>query len=185
MRFPRWLRRNLVPLGAIVVLAPACALVTFGLPWAEYQARTPDHVIADAGDDVDFNGLGWRLERTGEFVGTGTDGNGIPLDSSIVAALITVTPGDPAGDGPFCSFELRQDPDAAHPDGRRWRQVLSPDTYRYGVGEESSTYCDPERTDPYQLELVFLVPEGVYGNAFIDAEIGSDRDPVLRFPMEP
>ena len=184
MRPQRWLRRNLAPLVAIAVFAPACALVIFGVPWADYQARTPHHVLARADHDIEFGGMSWRLEQTGEFVGTGADGNGIPLNASIVAALVTVTPGSAAA-GPSCSFELTQDPSAAHPDGRRWNQLLSPETYRYGVGEESATFCDPERTDPYELELVFLVPEGVYGDVFINAEVGSDRDPVLRFPLGP
>lgn len=183
MRVPRWVRRNAVALGVLVLVVPVTGVLVFGLQWADYESRIPSAVSVDRGEEVGFGGQRWRLDRTGEFEGTGEEGNGIPRGSSIVAALVTVTP-DMAADAEIvCRFRLVQGPDREHPEGRVWAQLTLPASYRYGLGEETSPYCDPERGETYQLELVFLVPEGVYGDAVIEVETGSRRDRVLRMPM--
>jgi hypothetical protein len=168
-----WLRRNLVPLLALVVIVPTITWVVYGIPHQEDLDTVVTPPVVAQGDPVEVNGYSIVLTNSKEFVGTGVDENKIPLGLSLVAAIIDFTPGDGAGEL-GCTTTLV----APGPGGeRRWPEVFDPVDYGYGVGDDSDTNCyfDDESGS---LEVVYLTPKGAYADAVIEVSVNQAKAPI-------
>ncbi|MEP6478703.1 MAG: hypothetical protein ABJB03_04885 [Rhodoglobus sp.] len=164
-----WLRRNLLPLIALVAIIPAITWVVYGIPHQEDVDTAVTTPVVAQGQAVDVGGYSIVLSNSKEFVGTGLNENKIPLGLSLVAAIIDITPQDGAGEF-SCTVSLVA-PDGT--DDLRWPEVFDPAKYGYGVRDGSDTNCyfDDETGS---LEVVFLTPKGAYANAVVEVSVTQD-----------
>jgi hypothetical protein len=171
-----WLRRNLVALIVIGVSLPALAYVFVAVPLLD-SATEPAVTTVRQGDPFEVGGYTFTLTASQEFPGAGTGSdpgaNAIPLGTSIVGAIITAEPtGEPIGDdaATTCDTELTS---RTGGEERTWSTVSSPTDFDYGVGSDRTTSCSLDG-DPFELETVFLTPDGVYDHATVDLTVGSE-----------
>ena len=181
-----WWRRSLVPLIVVAVTVPALTFVVIGLPIIDDINEKTVFTPVAQGDTVKAGGYSFTLSLSQEFPGegTGTDGNQIPLGSSLVGAILEVRPLDdapPASDDDplYCDVQLTSRADGL---SREWSQVTSPSDYGYGIGEERTTTCGLDRL-PIDVELVFLTPAGTYSTATVDFSIRGESSTLLRFAL--
>lgn len=179
-----WWRRSLAPLAVIAVALPALAFVVVGLPVIDDISRETVFEPVRPGDTVRAGGYSFTVTVSGEFPGkgTGAGGNKIPRGSALVAALLEVRPLDDAppaseDDPEYCDLQLTS---RAGGLDREWNQVDYPPDYGYGVGEDSTTWCELERM-PIDVEAVFLTPEGAHDESTLDLTIGTKA---FRFELE-
>lgn len=168
-----WLRRNLVPLLALVAIIPAISWVVYGIPHQEdLDTVTTPRVVAQ-GEPVDVGGYSLVLSNSKEFVGTGVDENKIPLGLSLVAAIIDITPLDGAGEFSCTTTLVAPGSDTE----LKWPEVFEPSDYGYKVGDDSDTNCyfDDETGS---LEVVYLTPKGAYADAVIEVSVNQAKAPI-------
>lgn len=168
-----WLRRNLVPLLALVAIIPAIIWVVYGIPHQEDVDVAATPTVVAQGDAVKVSGYSIVLSNSKEFVGTGVDENKIPLGLSLVAAIIDFTPEKGAGEL-SCTTTLVG---ASAAGELRWPEVFTPADYGYGVGDDSDTNCyfDDETGS---LEVVYLTPKGAYADAVIEVSVNRAPGPI-------
>jgi len=170
-----WLRRNLVPLLVIVLSLGAIVFLLLG-PQLIVRAEEAVWVGVPQGETVESNGYSFTLTLSQEFPGTGLDddGNAIPLGDALVGAVLEVRiVGDIPGEDEVlgCDTELTS---RASGEELTWSTVNDESIFDYAIGDERTAYCilDGEEFD---LETVFLTPEGTYDDATVDLTVGADQ----------
>ena len=170
-----WLRRNGVALLVIVVSLGGILFLLLG-PQLIARAESAVWVEVPQGETVESNGYSFTLKLSQEFPGEGLgdDGNAIPLGDALVGAVIVVkivgdVPGDDVTVG--CEEKLTS---RASGEELTWRTVSDESVFDYAIGDDRTAYCilDGEEFD---LETVFLTPEGVYDHATVDLAVGDDQ----------
>jgi len=173
-----WLGRNRVALAVIAVCVPALVGVLFGFEVLSRDSKATEIVTVAADDSVEIAGYTWRLTENVEIAGEGRAVNDIPLGTSIVAALVEVTP---TGDSPSdttCDVSLTS---RSSGENLSWRTVGDVSVYGYGRLADTSSFCSLNG-EPFELELVFLAPKGVYDSATVEFSLG-DSDAIYRFRL--
>lgn len=186
-----WWRRSWLALGVIILVIPALVFVVVGLPLRSQLGaiRTPQSALA--GETIDAGGYTWTLTASKEFVGEGVDANDIPLGTSLVAAIIEITPVDDAAeleascDTSLTSRVLPSD----GPLGSRlrevsWTPISSLSQYNYRIRDDSQSYCSFVTGEKFQLEVVFLTPTGAYDDATVDITLTDEPQTFVRFELE-
>jgi hypothetical protein len=175
-----WLRRSILPLVLLIVLAPAAFVVLTGLELADRANRVGSVPVATPGAPYEGDGYTVQLTDSAEFVGTGDDGNGIPSGLTLIATLTEIT-----ADG-----EVSCTPTLVRGTGeteRAWPELISPSEFRYGVGETTETLCSVDPGGTITLETVFLTPEGTYDSGVeLELELLTDDGRSrVRLPVAP
>lgn len=173
-----WFLRNAVALAVIVVAAPTLVGVLLGLRLLENSKLERPPIEVAAGETVEFAGYTWTLVASGEFP-HGPDNAEVPEGLAVTAAIIEVRPAaDPRLEG-SCEAEL-----TSHATGseQRWPTLSRPREFNYALGEDTTTLClfDGE---PFDLEVVYLTPEGTSSAASVEVEMGAYSGDVLRFAL--
>lgn len=168
-----WLRRNIAPLLALVLIIPAITWVVYGIPHQEDLDRVTTSPVVPQGDAAEVGDYSLVLSNSKEFVGTGVDENKIPLGLALVAAIIDFTPGKGAGEL-GCTTTLVVPGRAGE---LSWPEVLNPADYGYGVGDDSDTNCYFDN-ETGSLEVVYLTPKGVYADAVIEVSVIGEPVPI-------
>ncbi|CAN5276201.1 hypothetical protein BH09ACT5_BH09ACT5_12620 [soil metagenome] len=170
-----WLRRNVL---ALLVIVGSLGGILFLLLGPQLIARAEDAVWVEVpqGETVESNGYSFTLTLSQEFPGEGlgTGGNSIPRGDALVGAVIVVkvvgeVPGEDETLG--CDAELTSRADGRD---REWHTVSDESLFAYAIGEDRTAYCILEGED-FELESVFLTPEGVYDGATVDLTVGEDQ----------
>ncbi len=153
----RWLRREALAVVLALALATAAVAWTLRLDWRPYQdARPTDVARAAAGDQAVLEGTGFTV--TGSEVLPGDSKKGTRLEVAEDAALVVVS----------LEVEPGVDPDAEpgsprlrllDPDGEetRW-DTASFTATSWSPPDRFETYVDPEATEPYALQVGYVVP---------------------------
>ena len=153
-----WLRSHWIALVVIVVLLPALVFVLLGLPLIE-RAASADPVIPVAhAKTVELAGYDFTLDLSREFPSDGDDD--VPEGLALVAAIVVIEPGSDADPDASCDVRLVAG-------DRAWPQLGNPADYNYRVDDASARYCVLDG-EAKELEVVFLVPEGVYEDAAVE-----------------
>jgi hypothetical protein len=175
----RWWRRNGVALGLIVLLVPGTVFAMVGPELIDDAQRDPTPALTAVGHPVTAFGRSWELTASKEFVGTGTgaDGNGIPVGSSLVGMLVKETrvAGAAAPAHPLCSVTLQTADPAGGDLPRSWELLDDPGTYRYGPLDTTTHYCTFDVGSKPTLEFVFLVPTGTAAHAELEVAMSGGR----------
>jgi len=167
-----WLRSNWIALLAVGVLLPALVFVLLGIPLIQ-RASSADPVTHVArATAASLAGYDLTLETSKEFPGEGDDA--VPDDLALIAALISIEPGERADADASCNVRLVAN-------DRAWPQLSTPSDYNYGIGEASARYCVLDG-EAKELEVVFLVPRGVYADAVVEISV-SGTEGVWEFAL--
>ncbi len=173
-----WFRRNLVALVAVAVLLPATLAVTFWNDWVGYwDQRASVPTVVELGAEAQYGGAAWEVTdvRTAEPSSEFGRSIGLPADTRFVSVLLEVTPEQSS---PGCQFTLREESGRQ----RTWNTAdLSPLDY-YPQGDDSA-FCDSERTDPYRIEVYFVVPVDVSEELVLTIEVGESLPSYLRMRL--
>ena len=183
-----WWRSNVIALLALVLIVPGTVFVVLGLPALAVADRTVTPTDVAANEPVSAQGFTWELTTSKAFVGTGSDRtkNQVPVGTSLIAALITVTPTSTsaaaADSYTSCDYALtsRSDPSVGE---RSWSSVLSLSDFNYNRADDTTAYCDLSSNEPFELEVVFLAPSTVYSDATVDVTLDGATTQVLRFSL--
>jgi hypothetical protein len=176
--FGTWARSNLGSLVVIVVAGSVLVGVTLGIPLyrnAVYQA--PPAEVAK-GETYEAAGYTWTLITSREFPHS-NDNEAVPEGLAVTAALIKVKPGEHAEMSGTCNAELV---DGDGPEARRWTTLSNPWDYNYGLLDDSKTTCQLEG-EAFDLEIVYLTPEGTLSDAVLEVEIGVLGGELIRFDL--
>ena len=173
-----WWRSNVASLVVIVVAGAALVGVVLGVPLyrnAEYQA--PPAEVAK-GETFEAAGYTWTLITSRQFPHS-NDNEEVPEGLAVTAALIKVKPGEHPERSGTCKADLV---DGSGPEARRWTTLSNPWDFNYSFLDDSSTTCQLEG-EPFDLELVYLTPEGTISDAVLELEIGVLGGEVIRFDL--
>jgi hypothetical protein len=155
-----WVKRNGIALIVIVVLLPTLVFVLLGFPLLE-RASSADPVVAvKHASTVELAGYDFTLDLSREFPSGDAD---VPDGLALVAVVIEIEPGDDAKSDGACEIRLVEGE-------RAWPQLGNPADYNYRIGEASKRYCVLDG-EAMQLEVVFLVPDGVYEDAVVEISV--------------
>jgi hypothetical protein len=174
-----WLLRNRIALLALVVLVPLVVFATAGLEIISQGVVQPTPTPVANKKPFTYLGATWKVRGSREF--DGTDANGIPKGSALVAALVDVTPvaGSRAPKITGCTMTL----DAPGPSGTRtWDALLDPEDYHYVRADGTVSGCDMHPAKPETIEVVFLTPVDTIDRAGIVVE-HSDGKRLTRFRL--
>lgn len=189
---PGWWRRNALALALAAVLLVATVGITSWKEWSDYFGTRPTQpTTVDVGIAAEFGGASWQLVDV--LVGTSDDVEQIPEGTTMILARIKVTPGvtadaaegaeaagaaEAAATGsPGCMLRLSEEGS-----GREWHSAaLRPIDYRTTPGYES--YCLPGATEPYLLEVPFVVPTGASGELSVVIEVAQLLPRYLRLAL--
>lgn len=176
--FGAWARRNIAALVVIVVAGALLVGVTLGLPLyrnAVYQA--PPTEVAK-GETFEAAGYTWTLITSREFPHS-NDNEEVPEGLAVTAALIKVKPGDDPDLTGTCNADLTT---GQGPEARRWLTLSNPWDFNYSLLDDSTTSCQL-KGEPFDLELVYLTPEGTLSDAVVELEIGVLGGELIRFDL--
>jgi len=165
-----WWRRNALPLGLIVVLAPVTAAAISLNAWQDLDSVHRTAVAV--GDDVAYGGADVGPVRA-RFDAL----EGIPRGSRVVAVEIDV---DPHGAAYPCSAPKLIETGGKH---REWQDAtLSLDR---PYDPDRVTYCDSELTAPFTLSFDYLVPGDASGPFELEFASSNAVPDVLRLAIAP
>jgi hypothetical protein len=167
-----------VPLLVMVVAAAALVGVVLGRPLyinAEFQSP-PTDVAKD--ESFEAAGYTWTLTKSGEFPHS-PDMEVVPEGLAVTAAIIEVRPGADAETSGTCSAELAI---GTGPEAQRWTTLGNPSAFNYAVADESTMSCQLEG-EPFDLEVVYLTPEGTISESVVEVEIGAFGGELVRFAL--
>lgn len=176
--FRAWARSNVASLVVIVVAGATLVGVALGVPLyrnAVYQA--PPAEVAK-GETFEAAGYTWTLITSREFPYS-NDNEEVPEGLAVTVALIKVEPGEHPERSGTCNAELA---DGFGPEARRWTTLSNPWDYNYNLLDDSSTTCQL-KGEPFDLELVYLTPEGTLSEAVLEVEIGVLGGELIRFDL--
>lgn len=189
---PGWWRRNALALALAAVLLVATVGITSWKEWSDYFGTRPTQpTTVDVGIAAEFGGASWQLVDV--LAGTSDDVEQIPEGTTMILARVKVTPGamadaaegaEAAGaaeaaetGSPGCMLRLSEEGS-----GREWHSAaLRPIDYRTTPGYES--YCLPGATEPYLLEVPFVVPTGASGELSLVIEVAQLLPKYLRLAL--
>lgn len=189
---PGWWRRNALALALAAVLLVATVGITSWKEWSDYFGTRPTQpTTVDVGIAAEFGGASWQLVDV--LAGTSDDVEQIPEGTTMILARVKVTPGvtvegaegaEAAGSAeaaetgsPGCMLRLSEEGS-----GREWHSAaLRPIHYRTTPGYES--YCLPGATEPYLLEVPFVVPTGASGELSVVIEVAQLLPKYLRLAL--
>ncbi|WP_162564204.1 MULTISPECIES: hypothetical protein [Microbacterium] len=167
-----WWRANALAVGAIALLVPAL-IVT--ISWNErsgVDANRGDHPITlDAGASTSYAGA-----TVGPAAAEFTDLPLAPQDSRVVTVTIRIEPGSPAFG---CTAPLLRETTGAQ---RQWNAT---DDLGREWDPEVHTFCDPDDTTPYELELDYLVPADASGPFAVELVSATGLPEFVRAVVEP
>lgn len=170
-----WLRENRWWLVALVVLVPATIVAALWPQWFDYQNRiNPPVLHAETGELVEYAGSQWRLDEWKIVLATSAEGGDLdlPVGTQLVAALVTIEPGDRA---PSCTASLVDD------ERDRWWRTTIGSTPDFPGAPDASNYCDPDLTDPYQAVFTWVVPAEVGRSGAVELAVFEADPLILRF----
>jgi len=174
-----WLTRNRISLIVIAVCVPSLVGVLFGFEVLSRNSKETEVVEISIGDAVEAVGYSWKLTESVEISGEGRAVNDIPLGTSLVAAILTVTPVDNSPGEDTCDVTLSS---RSSGDELVWRTVSDVALYGYARLPESESYCSLDG-EPFSFEMVFLTPSATYDGATVDLDLGGS-DTVYRFDLK-
>jgi hypothetical protein len=171
-----WFVRNAVALVVIVVAVPALVGVLLGLPLYENAQTERAPIEVAAGDSVEVAGYTWTLAASGEFPHA-ADNAEVPEGLAVTAAVIQVRPGDdPLTEG-SCDASLTSMTGGRE---RHWQILSNPYDFNYEMLDESTSTCLLDG-EPFDLEVVYLTPDGTISEATLDVEVGVVDGELIRF----
>lgn len=172
-----WWRSNAVALVALAVVLPTTAAVTTVNEWWDYYSGRPAQAVeVGPGAETSFADATWldaRLTRRSD--GTDLD---IPPGTKLLVATIDVEidPGDP----PLgCTLTLREATGAQ----RQWGSAAL-DPFGWRTSEGMAGICSSEATEPYTVEVPFVLPDDARGPYTIDMSVGEELPRFLRFHFD-
>lgn len=177
-RLRTWFGRNAVAVVVIMLAGAALTGVQLGMPLYE-NAQFQDAAIEVAkGEPIEVAGYTWTLVASGEFPHS-AENEDVPEGLAVTAAIIQVRPGDDPEVTGSCDAKLTV---GDGPEARRWLTLNDPSAYNYGVREESTTTCILDG-EPFDLEAVYLTPEGTLSDAVLEVEVGLISGTLVRFAL--
>ncbi|MDQ2697754.1 MAG: hypothetical protein M3Y46_03085 [Actinomycetota bacterium] len=173
-----WFRRNGAALAVIVLAGAALVGVQLGLPLIENERfqQAPIEVAKD--EPVEVGGYTWTLVASGEFPHS-SENDAVPEGLAVTAAIIQARPIAGAEPDGSCSADLIS---GTGPNAPRWLTLSDPRAFEYGVLEDSTTVCILDG-DPFDLEVVYLTPEGTISDAVVELEVGAMGGTLVRFAL--
>ena len=173
-----WARSNVASLVVIVVAGAALVGVTLGVPlYRNAMQQAPPAEVAN-GESFEAAGYSWTLITSAEFPHS-NDNEEVPEGLAVTAVLIKVEPGDHPERSDTCKAELV---DGFGPEAPRWMTLSNPWDFNYTLLDDSKTNCRLEG-EPYDLELVYLTPEGTVSDAVLELKIGVSGGELIRFDL--
>ncbi len=149
-----WLRRNRWYVVALAVLLPVALVVALDAGWFRYLENRDGRPVAivPAGETVDYSGAAWSLLESYSVDASTDRGQSVGLreGTTLISATIGVRPG---AEPPSCTVELV---DAAGV--RTWDEADSTDA-DVSAAEGTETYCSTDATEPYRVQVFFVVPD--------------------------
>ena len=176
---PGWWRRNAVALAAAAILLVATVGITSAKEWTDYfGARPTQEIGVGVAEEVTFAGATWQLENV--LAGTSDDVDQIPDGTTMVVVRVDVTPVDGGAEAPTCTLRLiERGGDAGD---REWSSAAQrPIDYRTTDGFTS--YCAPDATETYSLEVPFVIPAGASGEFSLVIEVPQGIPQFLRLEL--
>jgi hypothetical protein len=170
-----WLKRNMVALVAVAVLAPTTVAVTFSTEWNTFlSTRASEPVEVAEGLAARFDGAEWRVagsERISAESREGTDA-GLPAGSDLIVVTIEVTPGDLSADeeSSSCTVRLGEYEGTGDTPRRSWGDATFA-AIDYRAPEGAETGCSPDITDPYTMTSTFVVASDASDNLGVQLEV--------------
>jgi hypothetical protein len=182
-----WWRRNAIGLAAFLVLAPATVAITFSTEFGSYASYRPSQPVeVAAGETADFAGSDWRLESAERYSAESPRGEaaGLPGGTDLVVATLTIEPGelDDEGRSPGCTVRL--DEVSAGDVVRSWGDAAFSDL-DHETAEGSEATCDPELTEPYRAEWIFLVPSDAGEQLALEVQVVGELPRYLHLALAP
>jgi len=176
-----WLRHNAVALGLLVAIIPGLIGVLVVFPLSEVAPAAQAVTPVAAGDPVELEGYEWTLTASREFPGKGLDDNQVPTGTSLIAAIIEAKPVATAPTGAVsCDVSLTSRTTGTE---RSWPRISNLYDFNYRIADDSQSYCQLSGGEPFNLEVVFLVPPRSYAGATVDLALTGDDTTVLRFSL--
>ena len=176
--FRSWFRRNAVALVVLVVAATALVGVVLGRPLLLNAQSQPPPAEVATGESIEAAGYTWTLVSSDE-VARSADNEAIPEGLAVTFALIEVRPGNDPQTSGACSAELTS---GRGPEARRWTTLGNPSSFNYEEAEESTMTC-LLKGEAFDLELVYLAPEGTISEAVVEVRIGVVGGELVRFDL--
>ena len=176
-----WLRHNALALALLVAIVPGLVgvLVVFPLSEQATDIRTVQEI--PAGASAQLEGYEWTLTDSREFPGEGIEKNQVPVGTSLIAAIIVATPtGDTPPEMSGCEITLTS---RATGTERTWPKISNLYDYNYRIADDSQGYCQLISNEPFNLEVVFLAPEGSYAGSTVDLAFTGNDETMLRFSL--
>lgn len=178
-RRPGWWRRNRWGLMALVVLLPVGLAAIFANSWLSYfDARASQAVEVPPTTSFSMPGAEFETVASARLAADTPGAVGMPAGSELVLARLRVTPNananvdaplehDAKTSGPSLSCTIA----LAASDGVGEWQALSSGDYGWFAEEGLATSaCDSSRTEPYVVDLAFLVPESADSELMLRVE---------------
>lgn len=176
-----WIRHNALALALLVAIVPGLIGVLVVFPLSEIAPAAQAVRTVAAGDPLEFEGYEWTLTASKEFAGQGLDKNQIPTGTSLIAAFIEAKPaGTAPAEAASCDVALTSRVTGTE---RSWPQIGNLYDFNYRIAEDSQSYCQLSNREPFNLEVVFLVPPKSYPGATVDLALTGDKTTVLRFSL--
>ena len=176
-----WIRHNALALTLLVAIVPGLIGVLVIFPLGEVAPAVQAVRSVAAGDPVEFEGYEWTLTASKEFPGQGLSENQVPTGTSLIAAIIEAKPvGSAPGETASCDVTLTS---RATGTERSWPRISNLAEVNYRIADDSQSYCQLTNREPFNLEVVFLVPLKSYPGATVDLALTGDDATVLRFSL--
>ena len=173
-----WWRSNGLALIALAVLLPATVAVTTVNEWWDYNSgRAAQAVEVEAGAEASFGGATWsdaRLTRRSDGPSLG-----IPPGTKLMVATVDVTFGPDRAAPNGCTLTLGEAMGAQ----RQWGSA-STDPFDWYASEGMASYCASDATEPYTVEVPFVLPEDAQGPYTIDVSVGEELPRFLRLRLD-
>ncbi|WP_203582385.1 hypothetical protein [Microbacterium hibisci] len=167
-----WWRANALALGAIALLVPALILT---ISWNEGPAGDATlgtrPLTLDAGESMSYAGA-----TVGPASAAFTDLPLAPQDTRVVSITLRIEPGSRAFG---CTTPVLRETTGTQ---RQWNAT---DDLGREWDPDVQTFCDPDDTAPYELELDYLVPADASGPFAVELASATALPEFVRAIVEP
>jgi len=169
-----WWRRNGLGLAALVVLLPTTVAVTSWNGWTALFAERPTIAVDESPSETfTYGAAEWRLvdAARGRPQQSRTP---LPEGMQLVVAQVEVTP--TGAQSPGCTIELVE---------RATGRIFTDDAFAgyWDASADTTTTCSSEQTEPYVVEVPFMVPEDT-GDVSLTIAVVSELPAFARVPLE-
>lgn len=187
-----WLRKNVVALLAVLVLAPTTVGVVAANDWGNYLATKPSQPVEVAAEhSTRFAGTGWRVDEVKLFSGTSPEGISadLPAGAELVAVTVLVTPDQLDEDGklPGCIARLGEYGGESTTEIRSWSaEIGSPLGWEFRDDTESGCQSEREPADlltPYRFTSYFVVPADASNDLGLQLQVAGELPRYLLFRL--